>query len=171
MDEEALWDLLRQIRWVHGIQCPHCGEKDPRYLEVIARNYRDGMWPHRWLVCPGAGDPGDGGTFTDLTGTLFEGTRLDIRTLWLVVEMFVEGEAAVETAEEARVNQHTTQRLFRLLRAAIYQARPSEPIALGPEEVVEGDEVYITAGLKGQAASLLARVNGAQFAQVCPVAG
>jgi len=112
------------------------------------------MWRYRCLVCAGAGDPGDGGTFTDLTGTLFEGTRLNIRTLWLVVEMFVEGEAAVETADEARVNRHTVQRLFRLLRAAIYQARPSEPIALGPDDVVEGDEVYIAAGVKGRAGGL-----------------
>jgi len=154
MDEDTLWDLLRRIRWAHGVQCPRCGERDPRYLEVIDQHYRGGMWRHRCLVCAQAGDPGEGGTFTDLTGTLFEGTRLDIRTLWLVVEMFVEGEAAVETADEAGVNRHTTQRLFRLLRGAIYQARSTEPIALGPKDVVEGDEVYITAGVKGQAGGL-----------------
>jgi transposase-like protein len=154
MDEEALWELLRRIRWAHGRQCPHCGERDLRYLEVIDRHYRGGMWRHRCLVCAEAGDPGEGGTFTDLTGTVFDGTRLDIRTLWLVVEMFVEGEAAVETADEAGVHRHTTRRLFRLLRGAIYQARPTEPIALGPQDVVEGDEVYITAGVKGQAGGL-----------------
>lgn len=77
--------------------------------------------------------------------------RIDIRTFWLIVEGFVEGKASVETAEEARVNRHTSDRLFRLLRAAIYRARSQEPIALGPEDIVEGDEVYITAGLKGHA--------------------
>jgi transposase len=92
--------------------------------------------------------------FTPLTGTLLEGMRLDIHTLWLVVERFVEGQAAVETADEARIHRHTTQRLFRFLRAAIYQNRSSQPIALAPEHIVEGDEVYITAGVKGQAGGL-----------------
>jgi len=89
--------------------------------------------------------------------------RLDVRTLWLIAENF-DGEASVETADEARVNRHTTDRLFRLLRAAIYRTRPTKPIVLpwvlrpqdagGPEDVAEFDEVYITAGLKGGAGGL-----------------
>ena len=92
------------------------------------------------------------------------GMRLDARTLWLIAENFADGEASVETADEARVNRHTTDRLFRLLRAAIYRTRPTKPIVLpwvlrpqdagGPEDVAEFDEVYITAGLKGGAGGL-----------------
>lgn len=154
MDEADLWDLLRRIRRCDGIRCPRCGERDLRYLEILDRHYRDGLWRHRCRVCAEAGDPGEGGTFTDLTGTLFDEMRLDIRTLWLVVELFVDGQAAVETANRARVHRHTVERVFRLLRAAIYQARSTEPIALGPEDIVEGDEVYVTAGLKGGAGGL-----------------
>ncbi|HEY77187.1 MAG TPA: IS1595 family transposase [Thermoflexia bacterium] len=146
-----LWRVLVRIRWPHGPRCPHCGEKDPQYLELIDPTYRDGLGRWQCRVCAEAGDPGEGGTFTPLTGTILDGMRVDIRTFWLIVEGFVEGKASVETAEEARVNRHTSDRLFRLLRAAIYQTRSTEPIALGPEDVVEGDEVYITAGLKGQA--------------------
>jgi hypothetical protein len=58
-------------------------------------------------VCAEAGDPGEGGTFTPLSGTILEGMRMDIATLWLVVEHFVEGQAAVETADEARIHRHT----------------------------------------------------------------
>jgi len=111
-----------------------------------------GRW--RCLVCAGAGDPGEGGTFTPLTGTILDGMRIDVRTLWLIVEQFANGEASVETADEARVNRHTSDRLFRLLRAAIYQARTCEPIVLGPDNIAEMDEVYITAGLKGRAGNL-----------------
>jgi transposase-like protein len=50
-----------------------------------------------------------------------------------------------------QVNRHTVDRYFRLLRGAIYLTRSDEPIALGPEHIVEGDEVYLTAGLKGAA--------------------
>ncbi len=149
--EAELWALLRQVRWANGLCCPHCGERDPAYLEVIDRHYRGGMYRYRCRVCHEAGDPGEGGTFTDLTDTMFDGCRVDIRSLWLIVEAFVHQAAAVGTADEVQVNRHTVDRYFRLFRAAIYLARPHEPLALGPEDIVEGDEVYITAGLKGRA--------------------
>jgi len=152
--EQTLWALLIRLRWPEGPCCPHCGEDDPEYLELIDSDYRGGLGRWRCRVCAEAGDPGEGGTFTPLTGTLLEGMRVDIRTLWLIVEGFVAGRASVETAKEAGVNRHTTDRHFRLLRAAIYQARSEEPIALGPQHIVEGDEVYIVAGLKGRAGGL-----------------
>lgn len=154
MDERKLWAMLVQVRWPHGPACPHCGERDPRYLKLIDDDYRGGLG--RWMcrVCAEAGDPGEGGTFTPLTGTILDGMRIDVRTLWLIVELFASGEASVETSDEARVNRHTTDRLFRLFRAAIYQTRSVEPIVLDPEDIAEFDEVYITAGLKGRAGGL-----------------
>jgi len=154
MDERELWAMLIRIRWPHGPECPHCGERDPQYLKLIDADYRNGLG--RWCcrVCAEAGDPGEGGTFTPLTGTLLDGMRIDVRTLWLTVELFADGKASVETAKEAGVNRHTTDRLTRLLRAAIYQTRSTEPIVLGPEDVGEFDEVYLTAGLKGRAGGL-----------------
>jgi transposase-like protein len=154
MDEQALWDMLVQIRWPHGVGCPCCGEDDPRYLKLLDADYRGGLGRWQCLVCAGAGDPGEGGTFTPLSGTILEGMRIDVRTLWLVVESFASGMASVETSKEARVSRQTTDRLFRLLRATIYQTRSLEPIVLGPEDVAEMDEVYITAGLKGKAGGL-----------------
>jgi transposase len=154
VSERELWAMLVRIRWPHGPECPHCGERDPRYLEILDAGYRDGLGRWRCRICAEAGDPGQGGTFTPLTGTLLDGMRVDVRTLWLMVEMFAAGKASVETAKEAGVNRHTSDRLFRLFRAAIYQSRSTEPIALGPEDVAEMDEVYITAGLKGRAGGL-----------------
>lgn len=151
LPEAELWDLLRQVRWANGLRCPHCGETAPTCLEVIDPHYRGGMYRYRCLACALASDSGQGGTFTDLSGTLFDGCRLDIRSLWLLVEMFVDQAAAVETSDQVQVNRHTVDRYFRLLRGALYQVRSQEPIALGPADIVEGDEVYLTAGLKGQA--------------------
>jgi transposase-like protein len=111
-----------------------------------------GRW--RCEICAQAGDPGQGGTFTPFTGTVFAGMHMDIRTLWLILEAFVDGIASVETSKEVRVNRHTTDRCFRLLRSALYLTRSDEPIALGPDDVAEFDEVYITAGLKGHAGRL-----------------
>jgi len=143
--------MLIRVRWPHGPRCPHCGEQDPQLLDA---DYRGGLGRWRCRVCAEAGDPGEGGTFTPLTGTILDGMRIDIRTLWLIVGLFADGKASVETAREARVNRHTTDRLFRLLRAAIYQTRSLEPIVLDPEDVAEFDEVYITTGLKGHAGGL-----------------
>jgi len=154
MDEQALWAMLRQVRWPHGPACPCCGEDDPQYLQVLDAEYRGGLGRWQCQVCAGAGDPGEGGTFTPLTGTILDGMRIDVRTLWLVVESFANGMASVETSKEARVNRQTTDRLFRLLRATIYQTRSVEPIVLEAENIAEMDEVYITAGLKGRAGGL-----------------
>jgi len=154
IDERDLWAMLIRVRWPHGPRCPHCGEQDPQYVQVLDADYRGGLGRWRCRVCAEAGDPGEGGTFTPLTGTILDGMRIDIRTLWLIVDLFADGKASVETAREAGVNRHTTDRLFRLLRAAIYQTRSLEPIVLDPEDIAEFDEVYITAGLKGHAGGL-----------------
>jgi hypothetical protein len=83
-----------------------------------------------------------------LTGTILDGMRIDVHTLWLIVDLLADGKASVKTADEARVGRQTTDRLFRLLRAAIYQMRSLEPIVLPAEDMGEMDEVYITAGLE-----------------------
>ncbi len=154
MCEPELWAMLVRIRWPHGPVCPHCGENDEEYVSLLKADYRTGLGRWRCQVCAEAGDPGEGGTFTPLTGTLLAGTKLDIRTLWLLVESFADSQASLKASKEAGVNRHTADRTFRLLRAAIYQARSTEPIVLGPEDVAEGDEVYLTAGLKGLAGGL-----------------
>jgi transposase-like protein len=146
---------LIQVRWSHGPVCPHCGECDPGYVQVLDPDYRGGLGRWRCRVCAEAGDPGEGGTFTPLTGTLFDGMRLDVRTLWLLVEAFAAGQASVEAADEARVNRLSSDRLFRLLRAALYQTRPTGLLEVDPAAIVECDEVYLTAGLKGQAGGWL----------------
>jgi transposase-like protein len=154
VDCQQLWEMLRRVRWPQGPGCPACGEDDPQYVHCIDCEYHDGLGRWRCEICAQAGDPGEGGTFTPLTGTLFAGMQVDIRTFWLMLEAFADGTASVKTAREAQVNRHTTDRLFRLLRAAIYLGRSSDPIVLHPEDVGEMDEVFITAGLKGGAGGL-----------------
>jgi transposase-like protein len=154
IDERRLWKTLIQIRWPNGPVCPRCGERDLRYLKEIDADYRNGLGRWQCRVCAEAGDPGQGGTFTPLTGTIFNGMRIDVRTLWLIASSFANGDASVATAKEAGVHRHTTDRLFRLFRAAIYQARSEEPLTLTMDDIVEMDEVYITAGLKGNAGGL-----------------
>ena len=154
VDERTLWAIVIRILWPAGPVCPHCGERDPLYLTEIDPDYRNGLGRWQCRVCAEAGDPGEGGTFTPLTGSVLHGMRIDVRTLWMIADAFARGEASVETAKEAEVDRHTTDRLFRLFRAAIYEARSAEPLTLTVDDIVEMDEVYITAGLKGQAGGL-----------------
>jgi transposase-like protein len=154
IEERTLWAMLRRIVWPHGPVCPHCGEKELDYLKEIDPDYRGGLGRWQCRVCAEAGDPGEGGTFTPLTGTVLDGMRIDVRTVWLIAASFAQGQASVETAKEAQVNRHTTDRLFRLCRAALYEGRSMEPLTLTVEDIIEMDEVYITAGLKGRAAGL-----------------
>ena len=154
IEERTLWEMLSRIVWPNGPVCPHCGEKELGYLKEINPDYRRGLGRWQCRVCAEAGDPGQGGTFTPLTGTILAGMRLDVRTLWLIAASFAQGQASVETAKEAQVNRHTTDRLFRLCRAALYQGRSAEPLTLTVQDIVEMDEVYITAGLKGHAGGL-----------------
>ena len=154
IEERTLWAMLRRIVWPHGPVCPHCGEKELDYLKEIDPDYRGGLGRWQCRVCAEAGDPGEGGTFTPLTGTVLDGMRIDVRTVWLIAASFAQGQASVETAKEAQVNRHTTDRLFRLCRAALYEGRSTEPLTLRVEDIIEMDEVYITAGLKGHAGGL-----------------
>jgi transposase-like protein len=154
MDERQLWAMLIRVRWPHGARCPRCGEADARYVRLMDAHYRGGLGRWQCQVCALAGDPGQAGTFTPLTSTCLDGLRVEVRTLWLIIEALAQGQASLETAKEARVHRHTTDRLFRLLRAALYQARPTEPLALNPDDIAECDEVYLTAGLKGKAGGL-----------------
>ena len=154
IEERTLWEMLTRIVWPNGPVCPHCGEKELCYLKEINPDYRGGLGRWQCRLCAEAGDPGEGGTFTPLTGTILDGMRINVRTLWLIAASFAQGQASVESAKEAQVNRHTTDRLFRMCRAALYEGRSAEPLTLTVEDIVEMDEVYITAGLKGHAGGL-----------------
>jgi transposase len=156
LDEPRLWAMLIRVRGPNGARCPHCGETAPRYLKPLDPNYRGGLGRWQCQVCAQAGEPGQAGTFTPLTGTVLDGMRLDTLrgSLGMVVEALANGQARVRTARETRVNRHSTDRLFRLLRAALYASRSTDLLVLSPDEVAECDEVYLTAGWKGHAGGL-----------------
>ena len=107
MDEWELWAMLMRIRWSHVPECPHCGERDPQYLKLVDPDYRGGLGRWRFRIWAEAGDPSEGVLYAFDRHHL-NGMRIDMRTLWLIVESFANGEASVETADEARVDRHTT---------------------------------------------------------------
>lgn len=202
-----------------GLCCPHCGEDAPTCLETIDRQNRGGMFRCCCLVSALAGDPGEGGAFTDLTGTIFDGCRLDIGSLWLIIEMFADQATAVETADEVGVNlytdgykicnfldragcQHaavnhsagecardelhcntiecTWSWLHHMVRTCQGVSKVYLPLYTAQFEFFYDQHHHnrwnrmldvFSVAFQADVASLLANVEGAEFAQICPVTG
>ena len=144
--EEACVTIYKQVRWLGGLCCPYCGcrkevtVKDPHYRK---------HW-HRY-TCPDCSQKaGRQVTFTDLHGSILEGSHLTVRQwLWAGL-LFVAGETALGIKRELGVSTKTAQRIVCLLQV-VYFTRRFRSLLAGPVEI---DEVYIIAGLKGQAGGL-----------------
>jgi transposase-like protein len=89
-------------------------------------------------------------TFTDLSGTVLEGSHVSVR-IWLWGGLlFVSGCSTREVARELGVNYKTARRMVSLFQLA-YLTQRFRCLLTGPVEV---DEVYIIGGQKGRAGGL-----------------
>ena len=129
--EEKCFRVLRELRWGEGIKCPHCGSS-----EVV----RNGTWKYRWrYLCKGCKR-----YFNDLTGTIFEGSKLELREWVYILKRLL---------EKASMNQ-ISKELGRKFDA-IMRARDLASDSLAKKLVtklrgeVEIDETYVSAGQKG----------------------
>ena len=73
MDNQACYDLLRQIRWADGIQCPHCN-----HLETVKDGFADVEGYRQRYKCCNCER-----RFDDLTDTVFSGSKKPLKT-WIV---------------------------------------------------------------------------------------
>ena len=101
--------LILRLRWYHGVHCPRCGCREVVCQEVHYRRYF-----RRWQ-CPACSRArGKKVTFTDLYGTILEGSHLECR-LWVWgMLLYVSGNSAESIAKELHVNRKTAQRMVRL---------------------------------------------------------
>lgn len=144
LPEGACVRIVKQIGGA-GQGCPRCGEtqelgsKEPGYREHYTRC--------RCQVCARAGRTA---TFYELTNTIFENSHLSARQWLWGMYLFVGGCSTREIALELDVKLKTAQRLVRLLQLALLTVRYRFML----QGKVEFDEVYLIAGLKGQAGKL-----------------
>jgi len=143
--EEACVTIYQQLRWLGGLGCPYCGCRE---VEVKDPHYRK-HW--RRYCCPVCSQKaGHQVTFTDLHGSILEGSHLTVRQwLWAGL-LFVAGETALGIKRELGISNKTAQRMVCLLQL-VYFTRRFRSLLAGPVEI---DEVYIIAGLKGRAGGL-----------------
>jgi hypothetical protein len=86
--------------------------------------------------------------FDDLTDTIFAGHHQPLR-VWILCLYFMGlNRSNQQSAQELDLNGGDVQAMTEHLRAGIMAVRPTEVL----EGVVECDEVYVTAGHKGQPA-------------------
>ena len=135
IDDAKCYQTVRQMRWAQGVSCPKCNCQ-----EVIKRG-KDETQPHRQRYqCKGCSFH-----FDDLTDTIFGGHHQPLR-VWILCLYFMGLNLSnQQIAQELDLDKDDVYQMTSLLRTGIVAGKPE--VTLSGE--VECDEVYVTAGHKG----------------------
>ena len=135
IDDAKCFQTIRDMRWPDRVICPHCSSGD------VVKHGRDDTQPHRQrYVCHRCQR-----RFDDLTGTIFAGHRQPLKTWVLCLYFMGLNLSSLQIAKELDMDRNDVQAMVQQLRQGIVDRRP--PVVL--EGAVECDEVYVTAGHKG----------------------
>ena len=150
IDEKKCYETVRELRWSDGVSCPHCGSK-----EVKLRGLHDTHTHRQRYQCKA---PSCGKQFDDLTGSIFAGRHQSLRVWICCLYLMGLNLSNAQLAQELGLNKDDVHQMATQLREGIVEAKPE--VQLSGE--VEFDEVYITAGHKGNAAAV-AKKTVAQY--------
>ena len=143
LDDAKCYALVRQHRWPDGARCPRCGDAK------VARDGRDDRQPHRQRYrCAACSS-----RFDDLTGTALAGHHQPLRVWVLCLYLMGLKLSNRQIAQELGLSQPDAQLMTEQLRTGLVARIP--PVRLEGE--VEVDEVYVTAGHKGNPAAVAKR--------------
>src|SRR5919112_3182038 len=144
IDDAKCFETVRAMRWPDGVRCTECGSSD------VVKDGHDDTQPQRQRYhCRGCRQ-----RFDDLTGTIFAGHHQPLRAWILCLYFMGLNLSNQQIAQELGIDPDDTQVMTEQLRAGILAARPAEVLA----GVVECDEIYVTAGHKGQPAAVAKKV-------------
>jgi transposase-like protein len=140
IDNSKCYEIVRQYRWPEGVSCPHCKSQE------IARRGKDETQPERQrYACKACGKQ-----FDDLTDSVFAGRHQPLRVWVACLYLMGLNLSNQQIAKELSLHKDDVQRMTSELRQAIVERRPE--VELSGE--VEFDEVYVTAGHKGNSAAV-----------------
>lgn len=126
-------EALRDARWTGGIICVYCGSRT-----VVKRGWRGFCQRYMCRDCER--------WFNDKTGTAMACSKLPLRT-WFFTAFTLQSKVSVkELAETLQLPYATVFRMVRKLRENLYMKAST----LKLKGIVEIDEVYVKAGLKGK---------------------
>lgn len=138
MDEAECYEQLRRLRWPDGqVRCPYCGGHN------ISKRWHYTRSPYCWRYeCADCQI-----SFNDKTGTIFEHTKLPLRAWFLGFYLAQLGKSTATIARELPCDYHTAHRIAWLVREAVVRIEAGRVL----RGTIEVDEIYVTAGHKGQA--------------------
>jgi transposase-like protein len=140
--ESLAADLLEQVRWRDGVECPRCRS------DLTVKNGSYG--PFQRYLCKNCDR-----TFNDKTGTIFAHSKIALRKWLFSIYAFLRFNTSLnQLRREIDVAYRTVhQRVQRFMRAL------DAPVLdlIGPVEI---DEVYVSAGKKGRERDRPSRSRG-----------
>jgi transposase-like protein len=140
IDNAKCYEMVRQYRWPDGVCCPHCQSKD------IAKRGKDETQPERQrYYCKDCGKQ-----FDDLTDSLFAGRHQPLRVWVVCLYLMGLNLSNEQIAKELSLHKDDVHQMTSELRQAMVERKPE--VQLSGE--VEFDEVYVTAGHKGNPAAV-----------------
>lgn len=132
--EKKCVGVLKSIRWPNGIECVDC-----RSTHIVSNgSYK--KYYHKY-ICRDCGR-----NFTELTGTIFDGTKLQLRQWIYIIKEFANVASKNRVHEESGINYQTVDRILNIVLTNIEAKQLMEKVA---GEVIEIDEMYIPVGSKG----------------------
>ncbi len=143
IDDAKCFALVRQHRWPEGVRCPSCGSA------AVARHGRDDTQPYRQRYrCTACSS-----RFDDLSGTILAGRHQALRVWVLCLYLMGLNLSNRQIAQELDLGVSDVQAMTERLRQGLTAKAPA--VVLQGE--VEIDEVYVTAGHKGNPAAVAKR--------------
>ena len=136
IDEDKCYETIRTMRWPEGVCCIECGAKS------ITKRGKHETYPARQrYVCSECGRH-----FDDLTDTLFAGRHQPLQTWIACLYLMGLNVSNQQIAEELSLHKDDVHQMTSELRQAVADKCPEVQLS----GTVEFDEVYVTAGHKGQ---------------------
>ena len=134
-DDAKCFQTIRDMRWPDGVACPFCGSVS------VVKNGRDDTQPDRQRYeCKDCRK-----RFDDLTGTVFAGHHLPLRTWVACLYLMGLNLSGLQIARELGIDKSDARDMITTLRQGIVDRTPPETLS----GEVECDEVYVVAGHKG----------------------
>ena len=140
IDDAKCYQMVRQMRWSTGVRCPRCDSNE------VVKNGRDETQSERQRYCCKA----CGTHFDDLSQTIFAGHHQPLRKWVGCLYLMGLNLSSEQIAAELDLDQDDVYQMTMQLRQGIVENKPE--VQLSGE--VEFDEVYVTAGHKGQPAAV-----------------
>ena len=135
IDDAKCYETVRQLRWQAGVCCPKCSS-----TQVIKRG-KDDTQPYRQRYqCKGCS-----AHFDDLSDTIFAGHHQPLRVWILCLYLMGLNLSNRQIAQELELDKDDVHTMTTQLRQGIVDGQPTVQLA----GEVECDEVYVTAGHKG----------------------